>query len=300
MRRSLTGRRSKMNSKEWPLLVFSLSMQLSAGIILIYDLFLLSPLYRNRVEIPARFQWILLIALGAAILGICLSLLHLGNPLHAARSVANIGTSWLSREILSVLIYTGLLVVVTYLHFRYPSAGRSLKWLVDVTAVTGLILIFIMSRIYMIPARPAWNTLFTPVGFYLAALIMGSALLLIFQINTGSWASQKALAILTLTVAIIQLILVPAYMTWLGEIASTSGYGLGNLLGDHLVAFYIRIVLYILAIGFGIWALLSIRSDTLQNRYLFLPAFLTLCSVLAAQIVDRYLFYSQNISADGF
>jgi anaerobic dimethyl sulfoxide reductase subunit C (anchor subunit) len=289
-----------MNSKEWPLIIFTLSMQFSAGIILIYNLFLLSPLCRNRIDIPARFQLILLIALAAAILGVTFSFLHLGNPLNATRTVANIGTSWLSREILSVLIFTGLLVVVTYLHFRYPSAGQLLKWLVDITAVAGLILIFTMSRIYMIPARPAWNTLFTPIGFYLAALVMGSALLLIFQINTGSWASQKALAILTVSVAIIQLILVPVYVTWLSGLTSISGLGMDNLLGEHQVAFYIRIVLYILAIGFGLWALLSIRSDTLQNRYLYLPAFLTLCSVLVAQITDRYLFYVLNFSAEGF
>lgn len=289
-----------MNSKEWPLIAFTLAMQFSAGIILIYDLFLLSPLCRNRVEIPGRFPWILLIALGAAIVGVFLSLLHLGNPLSAARSVANIGTSWLSREILTVLIYTGFLVILTYLHFRSPSTARSLKWLVDITAVTGLILIFTMSRIYMIPARPAWNTLFTPIGFYLTALILGSALLLIFQINSGSWASQKALAILTVTVAVIQLILIPVYVTWLGEVAGSSGKVIGNLLDDQMVAFYIRVILYILVIGFGIWTMLSIRSDSLQNHYLFLPAFLTLCAVLAAQITDRYLFYSQNLSAGGF
>jgi anaerobic dimethyl sulfoxide reductase subunit C (anchor subunit) len=289
-----------MNNKEWPLIAFTLAMQLSAGIILIYDLLLLFPLQRSRVEIPVRFQWILLIALVAAVLGVCLSFLHLGNPVNATKTLANIGTSWLSREIISILVYTGLLIVVTFLHFGFPSAGRSLKWLVDLTAITGLIMIYIMSRIYMVPARPGWNTLFTPIDFYLAALVMGSSMLLVFQINSGSWASQKALAILTIVMAIIQLVMIPAYMTWMGEVAKTGGTSLDIILGDHLIAFYIRVVLCILAIGFGIWALLSIRSDTLQNRYLFLPAFLALCSVIAGQILDRFLFYSQNFPADGF
>ena len=127
---------------------------------MIYDLFILFPMYRSRVAFPSKYHWILLIALGAALVGVIFSFLHLGNPTNAPRSLSNIGTSWLSREITGVLIYSALLMGTTILHFVMPSAGRSLKWLVDLTALTGVILIFIMSKIYMIPARPAWNSVF--------------------------------------------------------------------------------------------------------------------------------------------
>jgi anaerobic dimethyl sulfoxide reductase subunit C (anchor subunit) len=289
-----------MIGKEWSLIVFSLAMQLSAGIILIYDLFLLSPLYRTRIDIPARFQWILMIALSAAVVGLVFSLVHLGNPGNATRTLANLGSSWLSREIISVLVFTALLAVVTILHFTMPSAARSLKWLVDLTAIAGLVVVFIMSRIYMIPTRPAWNSAFTPLGFYLAAILLGASLLLIFQINHGSWASQKALAILTFSIPLVQLAILPVFMAWLGQKDMVSGNALAIILDRHMAAFYLRLGFYILAIGFGLWAFFSIRSDTLQNRLLFTPAIMAWAAILAAQIIDRYLFYAQNLPAEGF
>jgi len=289
-----------MSSKEWPLMVFTLAMQLSAGIILIYDLFLLFPLYRTRVDLPARFQWILMIALAAAIVGVGCSFLHLGNPLNAPKTLSNLSGSWLSREVISLLIFTGLLLVVTILHFRFPSAGRSMKWLVDLTVLAGLVMIYCMSRIYMIPGRPAWNSLFTPAGFYLSSIILGTGILLLFQINSGSWASQKALSILAISVIAIQIALVPLYLSWIGIMERSSGLTLNVLLHDNLVWFYLRLVCYFLGLGCSIWALLSIRSDMVHNRYLFLPVILTLMAILAAQIIDRFLFYAQNLSAEGF
>jgi anaerobic dimethyl sulfoxide reductase subunit C (anchor subunit) len=289
-----------MADKDWSLIGFTLLMQLSAGLIIIYDLFLLSPLYRSKVDIPWRFQWVLLIALSAAILGLSASLLHLGNPSNMFRTASNLSQSWLSREIAGVLVYTSLLGLVTLLHFIMPSAGRSLKWLVDAAAVAGLILIYIMSRIYMIPTRPVWNSLFTPAGFYLTAIILGASLLLLFQIQKGSWASQKVLAILTISIPAIQLAILPIFMSWLGQQGSTGSEGLAVLLSHHMVAFYARLVLLLVGMGCGFWAFFSIRSDIIQDRYLFIPALLAWGSLLAAQILERYLFYAQNLPAEGF
>jgi len=289
-----------MEGKDWSLIAFTLLMQLSAGLIVIYDLFLLFPLFRSKVEIPWRFQWILLIALAAAILGISASLMHLGNPLNMFKSASNLAHSWLSREIASVLLYTLLLGLVTLLHFIMPSAGRSLKWLVDFTAIAGLVLIFVMSRIYMIPTRPVWNSIFTPAGFYLTAIILGASLLLLFQIQKGSFASQKILAILTFGVPLIQLALLPFFMSWLGQQGSAGSEGLHVLLNYHLAAFYSRLILLLLGIGCGLWAFLTIRSDLTQDRFLFIPALLAWCFLFASQILDRYLFYAQNLSPEGF
>jgi DMSO reductase anchor subunit len=89
-------------------------------------------------------------------------------------------------------------------------------------------------------------------------------------------------------------------MSWLGHPDFAGGKGLAILLHNHLIAFYLRLVLYLLAIAFGFWAFFTIRSDTTQNRLLFAPALLAWASILAAQIVDRLLFYTQNISPEGF
>jgi len=289
-----------MNAKEWPLLVFTLVMQLSVGMVLIYDLFLLFPLYRTRVEIPARFQWILVMALAAAIAGIFVSFMHLGHPMNAARTLANLSESWLSREILCLLVFTGLLFLATLLHFLYPASGRSLKWLVDLTALTGIILIYSMSRIYMIPSQPVWNHLFTPIGFYLTTVAFGSAILLLFQINSGSWASQKALSVLTISAIACLIIMIPVFLTWIEIAGSSSGLTLAVLLRDNMTWFYLRMIFLLVAAGCSVWTMLTIRSAMVHNGYLFVPAILTLMAVIASQVLDRFLFYAQNHSGQGF
>ena len=49
---------------------------------------------------------ILSFALVAALLGLAASFLHLGNPRNAVRALGNLGSSWLSREILLAALFT--------------------------------------------------------------------------------------------------------------------------------------------------------------------------------------------------
>jgi anaerobic dimethyl sulfoxide reductase subunit C (anchor subunit) len=289
-----------MNGKDWTLIVFTLSMQFSVGLLLFYNFFVLHPLFRSRIELPPRCQWMVVLALITAITGVVFSFLHLGNPAQATKVLSNLGDSWLSREILCVLIYSGLLVVIAMIHFVFPKTGGSLKWMSNLTCLAGVILIFVMSRIYMIPSRPAWNTLFTPANFFLAALLMGSGTILMLQINHGSWASQKALAIIMISIAVIQLGILPVQMSWLSQTVDHPVRIMEILLEQHMVAFYLRFVLYIIISGLGVWALVSIRSDILLNRYLYLPVIGAWCAIICAQIIDRFLFYIQYLPSSGF
>jgi len=245
--------------------------------------------------LPLRFQMILLVALISACTGVLFSLLHLGNPVNALKTLANLNGSWLSREILFTLAYTGMLLIITCLQFIFPLGVRSYKWLIDLTSVTGLVLIYIMSRIYQLPAMPAWNSLFTPVYFFLAAFLSGGCVLLLFQLNHGSWASQKGLAVLIIAVPVIQIALLPVHMSWLGEAGDATRESLSLLLNQYLPAFYLRLGFELLTAAFGFWAFFSIRSDTTKSRNLFIPALLACITTVGVLIVDRFLFYQQIV-----
>lgn len=284
-----------MSNDNWPLIVFTLVMQFSVGVILLYDLFLLVPVALKKERLPLRFQLFVLVALITAGIGIVFSLLHLGTPANAMKTLSNLNNSWLSREILFVLIYSGLLLIVTVLQFSFPSSIRSYKLLVDLTAVTGIVLVYVMSRIYQLPAVPAWNSIFTPIGFYLAAILSGSGFLLLFQLNKGSWASQKGLAALIIAVPVIQIGLLPFHMSWLGETGAAGQLSLNLLLNEYLPAFYLRLGLEILTVAFGFWAFFSIRSDTLKKRNLFIPALLACITLAGSLAIDRFLFYQQMV-----
>lgn len=284
-----------MNTNEWPLLVFTLSVQISVGIILLYDLFLLVPVALKKEQLPLRFQVILLISLVLALTGVFFSLFHLGAPLNALKTLSNLSHSWLSREILAVLVYTGMLLIITVMQFRMPSLVRKYKLLIDLTAIGGVVLVYVMSRIYMIPAVPAWNSVFTPLGFFITALIAGSTILLLFQLNKGSWASQKALAGLIISLPVIQLALLPVHMSWLDEAGDATRTSMNILLDDYLIAFYARLGLQIVTAAFGFWAFFAIRSDTLKQRQLIIPSILALLSSAGYIIIDRFLFYQQMV-----
>jgi anaerobic dimethyl sulfoxide reductase subunit C (anchor subunit) len=102
------------------------------------------------------------------------SLLHLGAPLSAFYALSNLEESWLSREILVVLAFLGLWGLGYWLgrHPRTaPWTARALAW---ATALTGIALIWVMARIYMVPARPLWDHWLTAASFLLTTLLLGT------------------------------------------------------------------------------------------------------------------------------
>lgn len=126
----------------WPLVFFLVLTQASVGMMMSNG--------------PAMIAIALChIALGA-------SLLHLGRPAYAYRAMKMWKRSWLSREVLAFSVYAALATPVVLL----PE-------LRGLAVAAGLIGIYCSARIYTVPARPAWNSLRTPVEFLLTALILG-------------------------------------------------------------------------------------------------------------------------------
>jgi Fe-S-cluster-containing dehydrogenase component len=103
--------------------------------------------------------------------------LHLGRPIHAARAFLGWRTSWLSREIWALSVYFPLA-----LFERGP-----------VALAAGLVAIYCSARIYMVPARPAWNTPKTIARFYATAVVLG--LPLFFALSGAPlWIALTAVA----------------------------------------------------------------------------------------------------------
>jgi len=124
------------------------------------------------------------IALGAAgmlvVTGLALfaSVFHLGRPLHAWKALRMWKRSWLSREVLlfSIFSFLGGAYAVTllagyFLNFELPSwIPYVIGSLVVLSGIGG---VYASAKIYMVPARPAWNTYRTPLRFFLTGLILG-------------------------------------------------------------------------------------------------------------------------------
>jgi DMSO reductase anchor subunit/ferredoxin len=119
----------------------------------------------------------LILALTAFTLNI--SVLHLGRPAYAWRALKMWRRSWLSREVLLFgLFFVALvsLVSAAWLNtLHVPSLPIVLLFFKALAPTFGIAGILASAYIYLVPARPAWNTPHTPVDFLLSSALLGSA-----------------------------------------------------------------------------------------------------------------------------
>jgi anaerobic dimethyl sulfoxide reductase subunit C len=168
-----------MNSNEWPLVFFTLLSQLSMGIILaglLIFLFLRNQELTSNTELKRLVTFIAMACMGVALV---LSFLHLAKPLHSVYALGNMGSSFLSREILLVSLFLLTLAVAwTSLRFGIPSPA-SFNFLYLAALVVGILLVWVMARLYMIPTVPAWNTPLTILKFFNSGLLLGAGAMLV-------------------------------------------------------------------------------------------------------------------------
>ncbi len=143
-------------------------------------------------------QPLLLVALlGITAVALNVSVFHLGRPAYAWRALKMWRRSWLSREVLLFglffLALTGLTLTacvhalptlwLSLLHLtrlewlqHLPTETVALSALGMITAALGIGGIIASSFIYLVPARPSWNMLHTPIDFLLSAALIGTTL----------------------------------------------------------------------------------------------------------------------------
>ena len=174
----------KLNSRENPLVIFTLVSQSVVGA---YLVLFLGPLFGLEVLSAQRFPLahalVLFGLLGVQSFALALSTLHLGKPQYFYRSFYNLRYSPVSREIAGMAVFFAtfgaysLLTVfpalatgwmpVAVLETVRPAFGWA-------AAVAGPAMLYFMHRIYRIPARPFWNHWQVLSSFYGSMLTLGA------------------------------------------------------------------------------------------------------------------------------
>jgi DMSO reductase anchor subunit len=162
--------------KEWPLVAFTVIGQFAFGVFALIG----GPLFvfgstNGRSAAPGARLPVLLAILGFMAVAAALSLFHLHRPARAYNVLSNIGTSWLSREILSELIFMALVGFLAYCEWLGTWSPGLLKGLFVLGGLAGALFILTMSRLYMLPALAVWNRPFTPLSFFLTSVALGAA-----------------------------------------------------------------------------------------------------------------------------
>jgi DMSO reductase anchor subunit len=114
--------------------------------------------------------------------------LHLGRPMYAWRALKGLRRSWLSREVLSLSAFAlAAAIYCALVLLDWPTHGAAAL----ATVVAGWTGVVCSARIYMVPARPAWSTGFTPAEFAATGLLLGPLFLRAVEAGTLSVAADR-------------------------------------------------------------------------------------------------------------
>lgn len=158
---------------ELPLIIFTVLAQSVVGAWLLFSWALCRPNATQSKQYLHKAMFVLLVLLG---IGFFCSILHLGSPFRAFNSLNRVGSSMLSNEIASGAVFftfAGLYWLLGILG-KMPE-GLEKIWLI-LTALLGLVFMYMMNNVYHINTVPTWNSALTSWQFYLTVIIGGSAL----------------------------------------------------------------------------------------------------------------------------
>jgi len=279
-----------MESKDWPLVIFTIIVQLAMGMILMcvgFDGYLAS---KAGMETAQKvMQWVVFLTAPLLIIGLLVSLFHLGHPEKAMKAFYNIRSSWLSREGLLMGILTMTLCFLAILHIFGPVSREVIKPILWTATVMSLVLVFCMSKTYLLRTVPSWNRNTTPIAFYTTTILLGAVAYAVVCVSgvpsaQGRWLTEilSVLAILALFLVGIQSAIISVGL-FTGDAESSPKEGIVPGWKKNSRTVVLRIVFAFAGLGFF--------GVALFTSFLFL-VYLAFILVLVSEIAGRFFFYA--------
>ncbi|MBK8021223.1 MAG: dimethyl sulfoxide reductase anchor subunit [Chloroflexi bacterium] len=302
-----------MNLHEWALIIFTVVIQMAVGSFVVLGVVHFFAARRHGLEEADKLSNRALVAIGPVVVfGLIVTLFHLGNPINAPRAIANIGTSWLSREILLSLLFSFGGALFAFLQWRKLTTPQVRNVVAVVVAVLGLALVYSMAMVYRLGVVPAWDTLATQVTFFITTFLLGTMAMgaafvanfwyirrknmdpehVQYTLLAGSlrWIALSAIALLGL-----QFIIVPLYLAALAMGANPAAIASIEMMGQQGLILALRLVL--LFVGAGLLAVFvySLAASEKRIRLVSNMAYLGFALVLIAEVLGRFLFYASMV-----
>jgi anaerobic dimethyl sulfoxide reductase subunit C (anchor subunit) len=303
-----------MSANEWALVIFTIVMQMAVGSFVILGGVHFFAARKEGIEEADKLSDRALLAIGPMVVfGMIVTLFHLGNPVNAPNAISNLGSSWLSREITLAIIFVIGGAIFAVMQWRKIATPAIRNGLALVVAAIGLVLVYAMAAVYQIPTIPAWNSLATPVTFYVTTFLLGSlAMGAAFVVNywylrsKGMGKDDKQFSMLAVTlrwIAVVsavmlgvQFVVIPLYIASLtAHVAPEASESVAILLNENGLVFFARLLLVFL--GAGVFAVFIYQSASSESKVRVIGnlAFLAFAFVLVGEILGRYLFYASMV-----
>jgi len=258
--------RVRPEQPHWPLVIMTVLTQLSAGT---FTTIWLLQLCGKVTGLGAAA----IVSLLVGGLALAASTMHLGRPVHAYRALKMWRRSWLSREVLMFTCFSGIAgLYAAWLWSMLPGSAA----LGALTSFLGAAGVLASACIYLVRARPAWNSKHTVVEFYLTAALLGPLLAASIGVGDRRWLMGAAVA-----AAGAQLLNQALKFLWLTSSDIFEAQASARLLSTTLTSALL-----------GRAALLLVGGIAIP---LFLPTAIGACGslglALAGEILGRYLFF---------
>lgn len=194
-------------SVQWPLLVFSVLLGVSSGVMIFAGIAELKGKFKQ-----ARFTFAIL-ALVLVAVGGCASALHLGHPERALHILGNVN-SGLSRELFAV----GAMGIVTLVYAIVSKKGfDSVAKVAGIAGlIVGVVLPLVAGASYMMAARPIWDSFTLPLmylGTGIGTGFLAAAAIAVHACPTEDAPFAVRLALAGVAVMVVSMV---AYIAWIG------------------------------------------------------------------------------------
>lgn len=283
-----------MDAYELPLVFFTVLSQWAVGIVISVSLLeWLKPDYMKQTG-KQTLRPSVYFALGISVVSTLVSMFHINNPLMGYKSLIGLGHSWLSREILAVILFNLCLIVLTYLWWKQIDKDNLRRGIGTLTAIVGIALVITTSMVYFSnQLHPAWNNWTTFANFLLTGLLLG-ALTVTFFAFRNKQADEKT-GVMKLLSIYLAIMIVALFVT-IGSSAlissGTSSSQMAAMISFTSVLFWIRILgSLLIPASLVIYFLIENRSAASSKYILAAMAF-----VLIGELSGRAMFYYSVMS----
>lgn len=274
---------------ETALLIFSFCMQTAIGIMLFTTL--TKQLYKGKQFKPAAVT-----TAGLSVIGVIASLAHLGQPMLALNSLSNLGSSWLSREVLSAGTFMGIAVLyalVQYFKADNESLSMVIRW---AGSLVGLITVFSMSKLYATTSVPVWHGINTFVDFYATTIAVGALIFLALSLKELQDVDKRIFGFSVLAAVILQATVAVPYAIGLG-LNGMAAQASAEILRGMSVAIGLKWLLILGGAGLLMWSAIqkvSTKEAKSASRIVYVAGVALVCG----QFIGRYVFYAAMIATN--
>lgn len=303
-----------MGAREWALIIFTILGQMSVGAFVVLGFVHFFAVRKAGAEEADRLSDRALLAIGPVlILGMVASLFHLGNPFNAYRAIMNFETSWLSREILFGVTFAVLGGVFAIMQWRKIGSFGLRNVIAWITAVVGLVFVYSMSQVYMLPTQPSWDAVATPVSFFVTTFLLGALAIGVAFVANIAYLKRKAdeslqvqmellrgslrwISFASILLLGIELIVSPLYIANLAVGGGAALASVQLMIGDMGLVLALRLILVF--IGAGVFGIFLYQSSLSADKMNLIAAFAlgAFTLVLVSEVMGRFLFYATHVT----